>query len=53
MNYTQTPAQTPPQPPILDAKRIAEILPHRYPFLLVDRIVHIDLEALLSTLDLK
>jgi len=29
---------------VLDAKRIAEILPHRYPFLLVDRIVHLDLE---------
>lgn len=39
------PTQTPPQPPILDAKRIAEILPHRYPILLVDRILQIDLEA--------
>ncbi len=29
---------------ILDAKKIAQILPHRYPFLLVDRIVYIDLE---------
>ena len=29
---------------VLDAKKIAQILPHRYPFLLVDRIVHIDLE---------
>jgi len=29
---------------VLDAKRIAQILPHRYPFLLVDRIVHLDLE---------
>lgn len=31
--------------PIINAKGIAAILPHRYPFLLVDRIVHIDLEA--------
>jgi 3-hydroxyacyl-[acyl-carrier-protein] dehydratase len=30
---------------ILDAKKIAQILPHRYPFLLVDRITHIDLEG--------
>jgi len=30
---------------ILDIKEIAEILPHRYPFLLVDRIVELDLEA--------
>jgi 3-hydroxyacyl-[acyl-carrier-protein] dehydratase len=34
--------QTPPQI-ILDAKKIAQILPHRYPILLVDRIVHLDL----------
>jgi len=29
---------------VLDAKKIAQILPHRYPMLLVDRIVHLDLE---------
>jgi len=29
---------------VLNAKEIAEILPHRYPFLLVDKIIHIDLE---------
>ncbi len=28
----------------LDVKEIAAILPHRYPFLLVDRIIHFDLE---------
>jgi 3-hydroxyacyl-[acyl-carrier-protein] dehydratase len=28
---------------ILDAKTIAQILPHRYPILLVDRIIHLDL----------
>jgi 3-hydroxyacyl-[acyl-carrier-protein] dehydratase len=30
---------------ILDAKQIEKILPHRYPFLLVDRVIHIDLES--------
>lgn len=30
--------------PILDIKKILEILPHRYPFLLVDKIVAMDLE---------
>jgi 3-hydroxyacyl-[acyl-carrier-protein] dehydratase len=35
---------TPPQI-VLDAKKIAHILPHRYPFLLVDRIIHLDLEG--------
>ena len=34
-----------PRSPILSAKQIENILPHRFPFLLVDRIVHIDLEA--------
>lgn len=32
------------QPTVLEAKKIVQILPHRYPILLVDRIVHIDLE---------
>jgi len=30
--------------PILDIKAIAKILPHRYPFLLVDRIIELDIE---------
>jgi 3-hydroxyacyl-[acyl-carrier-protein] dehydratase len=29
---------------VLDHKAILKILPHRYPFLLVDRVVHLDLE---------
>lgn len=29
---------------ILDVKEIVKILPHRYPFLLVDKIIEIDLE---------
>jgi 3-hydroxyacyl-[acyl-carrier-protein] dehydratase len=32
-------------PILLDSKAIAKILPHRYPFLLVDRIIYLDLEA--------
>lgn len=32
-------------PAILDIKEIAKILPHRYPFLLVDKIIEMDLEA--------
>ena len=34
-----------PEKIILDAKKIAQILPHRYPFLLVDRITHLDIEG--------
>lgn len=29
--------------PVIDIKGISKILPHRYPFLLVDRIIHMDL----------
>lgn len=32
-------------PFILSAKEVEKILPHRYPFLLVDRVLHLDLEA--------
>lgn len=32
------------QEPLFDVKQIIEILPHRYPFLLVDRILEMDLE---------
>ena len=32
------------QPTVLDIKEISKILPHRYPFLLVDRIIQLDLE---------
>lgn len=31
--------------PFLESKEVEAILPHRYPFLLVDRILKIDLEA--------
>ena len=31
-------------PPILDIKEISKILPHRYPFLLVDRILSMDID---------
>ncbi len=33
-----------PQSVILNVKEIARILPHRYPFLLVDKIIYINLE---------
>lgn len=32
------------KPPLFDIKKIMGILPHRYPFLLVDKIVEIDLD---------
>jgi 3-hydroxyacyl-[acyl-carrier-protein] dehydratase len=35
--------ETPKNPIVFNVKQISDILPHRYPFLLIDRIVHIDL----------
>jgi 3-hydroxyacyl-[acyl-carrier-protein] dehydratase len=32
------------KPSLFDIKKISEILPHRYPFLLVDKIVEMDLD---------
>lgn len=32
------------RPYVMDVKQISQILPHRYPFLLVDRIIHLSLE---------
>ena len=36
------PKYDPDQPPVIDLKGIMELLPHRYPFLLVDKIIEID-----------
>ena len=37
-------AQTHTRPVVLGIKEISQILPHRYPFLLVDRIIYLNLE---------
>jgi UDP-3-O-[3-hydroxymyristoyl] N-acetylglucosamine deacetylase/3-hydroxyacyl-[acyl-carrier-protein] dehydratase len=36
------PKYDPSQTPVLDINQITTILPHRYPFLLVDKIIHLD-----------
>lgn len=36
------PAYDPSVPPVYDIHQIAKILPHRYPFLLIDRIHYLD-----------
>ncbi len=36
------PKYDPKLPPVLDTNKIANILPHRYPFLLIDKIFHLD-----------
>lgn len=37
-----------PSKPILDVNEIREILPHRYPFLLVDRIIELEAERVVG-----
>lgn len=39
---SNTPSYNPKLPPVLDIKQIERRLPHRYPFLLVDKIFHLD-----------
>ncbi len=41
-NGTTTPKYDPNLPPVIDTSQILNILPHRYPFLLIDKIIHID-----------
>ena len=36
------PNYDPKLPPLMDVKQIANILPHRYPFALLDKIFHLD-----------
>ena len=38
-NESQAPIYDPNKEPLMDVKRIHELLPHRYPFLLVDKII--------------
>ncbi|MEJ2004219.1 MAG: bifunctional UDP-3-O-[3-hydroxymyristoyl] N-acetylglucosamine deacetylase/3-hydroxyacyl-ACP dehydratase [Cyclobacteriaceae bacterium] len=39
------PRYNPNLPPVLDLNQIVNILPHRYPFLLIDKIIHLDEES--------
>ncbi|MDR1918515.1 MAG: bifunctional UDP-3-O-[3-hydroxymyristoyl] N-acetylglucosamine deacetylase/3-hydroxyacyl-ACP dehydratase [Tannerellaceae bacterium] len=41
MNEIQVPIYDPNAVPLMDVNRIKELLPHRYPFLLVDKIIEI------------
>lgn len=41
LNEVQAPVYDANRPPVMDINRIRELLPHRYPFLLVDKIIEI------------
>ena len=36
------PQYDPSREPVMDVNRIMQVLPHRYPFLLIDKIIHLD-----------
>jgi len=36
------PLYDPTREPVMDINRIMQVLPHRYPFLLIDKVVHLD-----------
>ena len=40
-NEVQAPVYDPNREPVMDINRIRELLPHRYPFLLIDKIIEI------------
>ena len=39
------PRYNPSLPPVMDIKQISKFLPHRYPFLLIDKIIYLDRET--------
>lgn len=41
LNEIQAPVYNPNTPPVMDTNRVKELLPHRYPFLLVDKIIEL------------
>lgn len=41
LNESQAPVYDPDKKPVMDINRVKELLPHRYPFLLVDKIIEI------------
>ncbi|MCC9167191.1 bifunctional UDP-3-O-[3-hydroxymyristoyl] N-acetylglucosamine deacetylase/3-hydroxyacyl-ACP dehydratase [Pontibacter harenae] len=41
-NVKNVPVYDPKKPPVMDINQIAAMLPHRYPFLLIDKIIHLD-----------
>ena len=41
-NKSGAPQYDPNMKPVMDINQITQILPHRYPFLLIDKIIHLD-----------
>lgn len=45
---TQAPLYNPDQEPLMDINRIRELLPHRFPFLLVDKIIEVGYDSIVG-----
>lgn len=45
---TSVPAYDPNQQPVLDVNQIKDLLPHRYPFLMVDKIIKIEEDGIVG-----
>lgn len=45
---SQIPVYDPTKTPVLDILQIKKMLPHRYPFLLVDKIIHLDENSIIG-----
>lgn len=41
-NRSAAPHYDPKQPPVLDINQVSQMLPHRYPFLMIDKIFYLD-----------
>ena len=47
-NEVQAPVYHPDKKPVMDHQRIRELLPHRYPMLLVDKIISVDKKVIVG-----
>lgn len=47
-DQNQVPQYDPKQPPVFDINQIANLLPHRYPFQMIDKIVALDVSSVVG-----
>lgn len=47
-NQTSVPPYDPSTPTVLDIRQITRMLPHRYPFQMVDKIIHLDMQSVVG-----
>ncbi|PJJ60159.1 bifunctional UDP-3-O-[3-hydroxymyristoyl] N-acetylglucosamine deacetylase/3-hydroxyacyl-ACP dehydratase [Hymenobacter chitinivorans] len=47
-NTSPVPSYDPNREPVMDINQIMQVLPHRYPFLLIDKVIHLDATTVTS-----